>query len=324
MKLIFLSLISLIVPFVNCHVEMTNPPPRRSKFSSYYVSSGLVDYNLMAPINSGYTFPCKGYQSGPSTKRITGNTVAITLQGSAIHGGGHCQFGISTDDQTFLVLKTVIRNCLLTGMSYSFDVPNLPSTKLTVFWTWVNAIGNREYYMDCADIEIGTGNQVSVVNGKSLLVLNLPGYTTLPEFPNPGMYDGRELFDSRRDISISVSSKNTGTSPAPPSNPQPVLPPTPPSNPEPVLPPAPPNNPQPVLPPAPPNNPEPVLPPAPPSVPIESEELQSSDNNCISGHMKCGINNGFDTCDHNKYIWRPCAPGTKCKEFNNSIICTYK
>ena len=93
------------------HIEMRNPVPRRSKYSEYYLSSGLVDYNIMAPINAGYSFPCKGFPKGPSTTTINGNTVNIQLEGSATHGGGHCQFGITTDDNNFVVLSTVIRNC---------------------------------------------------------------------------------------------------------------------------------------------------------------------------------------------------------------------
>jgi hypothetical protein len=193
---------------------MRNPIPRRSKYSDYYLNNGLVDYNIMAPINSGYSFPCKGFPKGPSTTTITGNTVNIQLEGSATHGGGHCQFGITTDDSNFVVLSTVIRNCLISGMSYSFELPNdFPATDITVFWTWVNAIGNREYYMDCADVTIQNGNTntQSVVSGVDLLVLNLPGYTTIPEFPNPGMYDGSELFDTRQQKSITVSLQSPST-----------------------------------------------------------------------------------------------------------------
>jgi hypothetical protein len=37
--------------------------------------------------------------------------------------------------------------------------------------------------------------------------------------------------------------------------------------------------------------------------------------------MICGKDGGFDTCVHGQNIWRPCAPGTKCKNVNSSIIC---
>jgi hypothetical protein len=36
--------------------------------------------------------------------------------------------------------------------------------------------------------------------------------------------------------------------------------------------------------------------------------------------MRCnGI--GFDTCIYNDWIFRNCAPGTKCQEINQSIVC---
>jgi len=186
---------------------MQFPVARRSKYSEYYVNNGLVDYNIIAPINEGYSFPCKGFPKGPSTTTINGNTINVELQGSAIHGGGHCQFGITTNDKEFIVLNTVIKNCLLGGMTYSFQLPSdFPETDITVFWTWVNAIGNREYYMDCADVTIKNGNKnkQATVEGLELLVLNWPGYTTIPEFPNPGMYDGSELFDTRKKTSMNV------------------------------------------------------------------------------------------------------------------------
>jgi hypothetical protein len=328
MKLLSLVYIALMSHSVYSHIEMSDPPPRRSKFSSYYRNAGLVDYNLMAPINEGYSFPCKGYSEGPVTKIIDGNTISITLAGTTIHGGGHCQFGISTDDTTFLVLKTVIRNCLLDGMTYSFDLPNnLPNTKITVFWTWVNAIGNREYYMDCADVQLRGNSPQTIVNGKSLLVLNLPGYQTVPEFPNFGMYDGRELFDRRQNIQLTLRS-NGNSQPVQPSQPPPPSP-VPPSTISISVPSQ--------------SNQEHlhqdntnIISPSIPrqsneqhlyqgntnAPPISSEPCEEKNmNNCNHGEMTCGKDNGFNTCVYGKIIWRACAPGTKCKEVSNSIIC---
>lgn len=96
-------------------------------------------------------------------------------------------------------------DCLLSGMSYTFDVPdNTPSGELTVFWAWVNKIGNREYYMECADILINTGNNhVDVeLKGKELLVVNLPGYPVIPEFVQLDAYNGSDLFEQRKDVII--------------------------------------------------------------------------------------------------------------------------
>jgi len=214
---IYLYAVLNVLMYCDGHIFMNSPPSRRNKYSEYYVSSGNVDYNIMAPLNTpGYKFPCKGFPKGPSTKVIQGKTIQITLEGTAIHGGGHCQFGITYDDINFLVLKTVMMDCLLNGMSYTFDVPdNTPSGELTVFWSWVNKIGNREYYMECADISIKTNNEKinGELSGKELLVVNLPGYPSIPEFAQSDAYNGADLFNQRKDFSIiPVSTSNPSVS----------------------------------------------------------------------------------------------------------------
>ena len=213
-----------IVP-INAHIFMRDPPSRRNKYSQEYVSQGNVDYNIMAPLyfdGSTFPFPCKGFPKGPSTKTINGNKVSVTLEGSATHGGGHCQFGVTYDDSKFVVLRTVTDNCLTGGMTYDFDLPsNIPSGDITVFWTWINRIGNREYYMECADITVDnpTGSNSPVeISGKELLVLNILGNTVIPE-GLPAGNDGTDLLNSRKDISVMSGSGGGGSSQPPPSQP---------------------------------------------------------------------------------------------------------
>ncbi|KAJ2783303.1 hypothetical protein GGI15_002640, partial [Coemansia interrupta] len=66
----------------------------------------------------------------------------------------------------------------------NFEVPlpaNLPGTDHAVFaWTWVNASGNREFYMNCADIAIS--GPAGSFTGKQMTILNYPGYPVVPEF----------------------------------------------------------------------------------------------------------------------------------------------
>uniref|UniRef100_A0A6C0E1M3 Chitin-binding type-4 domain-containing protein n=1 Tax=viral metagenome TaxID=1070528 RepID=A0A6C0E1M3_9ZZZZ len=201
------------INFVSSHIFMQSPPSRRNKYSEYYKSNDMIDYNLMAPLNTpGYSFPCKGYKKGPSTQTITGGVVKIVLEGTATHEGGHCQFGVSFDDNTFVVLKTVMDSCLLNGLQFDLQLPeNIPSGDVTMFWTWVNKIGNREYYMECADVFVENKNEIVengnkekkvVITGLELLVVNLPGYPVIPEFRSPGMYNGKDLFDGRKSISV--------------------------------------------------------------------------------------------------------------------------
>ena len=342
------------------HLFMSFPPSRRNKYSDYYLTNHLVDYNIMAPLNTnGYTFPCKGFPVGPPTQIFNSNTITITLEGSAIHGGGHCQFGITYDDTHFLVLKTVIRNCLLDTMTYQFTLPsNTPSGNLTLFWTWVNAIGNREYYMECADIQFVNNNnngnvsdRSNVIYGKELIIVDLPGYSSLPEFPNIDMYDGRELFINAKSYYITPPDTNpqpppdTNTQSPPDTNPQsqpdtnlqyppdtnPQSPPdtNPQSPPDTNLqyppdtnlqPPADTNQPPPdTNPQSPDTNPQP-----PPITSITSITSISQDSKCdILGYMRCNGKN-FDTCVYGSWLTRGCAPGTKCKDIQNgNIICDF-
>ena len=197
------------VRYVNGHVFMKSPASRRNKYSEYYNKIKMVDYNIMAPLNTdGYSYPCKGYKKGPVTQNYTTNIIPIELEGTVLHEGGHCQFGISNNDSDFVVLNTVLDNCLLTGLKYDLELPNIPNGNYTLFWTWVNKIGNREYYMECADISLNIPNNTNYSNeitGKELLVVNLPGYPIIPEFNNPSAYNGRDLFESRKNITIKLT-----------------------------------------------------------------------------------------------------------------------
>jgi hypothetical protein len=58
-----------------------------------------------------------------------GKRLRVTLEGSATHHGGHCQFAISYDNgATFVVLLTVRSNCMKKSLSYSIPIPkNLPA-----------------------------------------------------------------------------------------------------------------------------------------------------------------------------------------------------
>lgn len=281
---------TLLMCFIpsHAHIFMQFPPSRKNKYSEYYSSNKLVDYNIMAPLNTfGYTFPCKGFSKGPPTATFYSNTIKVILEGSAIHGGGHCQFGITYNDNDFLVLKTIIRSCLIDGMTYEFDLPaNTPEGSLTVFWTWVNAVGNREYYMECADITI-SNNVIpngEPLFGKELIIADINDYQVIPEFPHPGMYDGRELFLNAQTFCIYPP-------PPPPSTTQI-------------------QSTQSII-----NYPTSTVNTIPPSPLLN--------NKCTNtGEMKCN-GSGFDTCIYNNWVFRNCAQGTTCKQLPDTIICDY-
>ena len=270
---------------IKAHIFMQFPLSRKSKYSEYYVNNKLVDYNLMAPLNTnGYIFPCKGFSKGPPTQTYYSNTIKVTLEGSATHGGGHCQFGITYNNHDFLVLKTIIHSCLIDSMSYDFQLPdNTPDGHVTIFWSWVNAIGNREYYMECADVLV-SNNAIwngEPLTGKELIIANIDGHPIIPEFPYKGMYDGQELFLNAQPFSLYPIDTINNPSPTP----QILL-----------------------------RSPQPL----PPQTPQPSHEKECYN----TGELKCN-GDGFNTCTYGSWVYRACAPGTTCQQLENTIICNF-
>ncbi|KAJ2029685.1 hypothetical protein IWW57_001558 [Coemansia sp. S610] len=196
------------------HMEMTSPCPRYSPkcaTPSDLPPGTALDYNLNGPIGtkSSANQPfCKYTTPWPrvSDTWTAGHPVTVTFANNgASHSGGHTEFSISYDNaNTFVVLHQVLRHSFFTApptsggsdtvRSYTFTLPAaLPGASHAVFaWTWVNAIGNREFYMNCADVAI-VGNAGSYT-GKAMTVANYgPLYPSIPEFM--GNYDtGIQLY----------------------------------------------------------------------------------------------------------------------------------
>lgn len=115
------------------------------------------------PCLVGSNFPCKGYQKNTpwraTAKYTAGETYNITLAGSATHGGGSCQLSLSYDNgKTFKVIQSMMGACPLQS-KYDFQMPeDVANGNAVLAWTWFNLIGNREMYMNCADVVISGGN----------------------------------------------------------------------------------------------------------------------------------------------------------------------
>ncbi|KAJ2551757.1 hypothetical protein EV175_003575 [Coemansia sp. RSA 1933] len=161
---------------------------------------------MNTPINSvqlGGTEPlCKHTVAWPTPAATwtAGETVKLQFgSDAASHSGGHAEFSISYDGgHTFVVIEMVLRYIFVgtkpasptndvSIFDYDLKLPdNLPASDKAIFaWTWVNASGNREFYMNCADVEIkGTSTSIS---GKNVTIANYPGYPTIAEFN--GNYD---------------------------------------------------------------------------------------------------------------------------------------
>jgi len=154
-----LYILLIALPPALCHVQMTWPAPLRSKYNPS-TPENLIDYSISSPLSaSGSNYPCKGYHDDlnqlPTARYTAGSTYNVTLAGEATHGGGSCQLSLSYDKgQTFRVIKSMIGGCPKT-LTYDFKIPSsAPSGEALFAWTWQNKIGNREFYMDCAAVEI--------------------------------------------------------------------------------------------------------------------------------------------------------------------------
>ncbi|KXN67301.1 putative endoglucanase precursor, partial [Conidiobolus coronatus NRRL 28638] len=172
------------------HMLLHTPPARWSKFNPEYVKAGKVDDNLHSPLGeplgTRLPFPC-GRAKGPSGATLkAGQSVKWSLYGGATHNGGHCEISLSYDDKTFVSIQTILGNCMKDGkLDYEVTIPaNAPSGPATFAWTWINWSGNREYYMNCADVDI-EGNPNGVLTGPKIVEANMPGRPTIPEFQGP-------------------------------------------------------------------------------------------------------------------------------------------
>ncbi|KAJ2082032.1 hypothetical protein H4R24_001891 [Coemansia sp. RSA 988] len=209
---------------VNGHVSLKSPCVRYTPFcdSCPELPSGQsLDQNINAPIGTHdsisqplckYTTP----YSRPAVEWTAGTTVDVEFRDhAAVHGGGHCQFALSYDGgKTFVVIHDELKYCFVGGpsssntatqLSYSIPLPaDLPSGDKVVFaWAWNNAIGNREFYMNCADVAIkGSGSSFS---GPEMLVANYgPDSPFIPEF-NGDYETAMDLYNGRKTITVNGS-----------------------------------------------------------------------------------------------------------------------
>lgn len=175
----------------SAHMKLAHPTP---------FSIVPFDNGPLAPED----FPCKkrsGYVVSEMTQWDAGTTQQVSFMGAAVHGGGSCQFSITTDpepteESQWKVIHSVIGGCPaatdanLPGNAESFvagtfpvTMPsNIPDGRYTFAWSWVNKVGFREFYMECAPIQVGSGSgsasTASVASALSALpdmfVVNLP------------------------------------------------------------------------------------------------------------------------------------------------------
>ncbi|KAJ1666004.1 hypothetical protein IW140_000570 [Coemansia sp. RSA 1813] len=169
----------------NAHIELKEPPPRHSQFSKFYMDNDDVDYNMKSPLGPIVGYPCRNFKAGPAQgTMVAGHPFHVRFDGVATHLGGDCQFAVSYDNgTTFAVIWDKISTCFLDTVDGGYDVPvpnTIPASKKAVFaWTWINGLGAREYYMNCADVRIENYGHQEPLTAHELLVVNLPGRLTV-------------------------------------------------------------------------------------------------------------------------------------------------
>ncbi|KAH7079532.1 hypothetical protein FB567DRAFT_124068 [Paraphoma chrysanthemicola] len=195
----------------SAHMTILNPVP----FGQATLNS--------SPLGPG-DFPCKQrsgvYDITQMNQWNAGTTQVVSFKGSAVHGGGSCQFSITTDPEPtdksqWKVIQSVVGGCPsnvtgnlpsgshddLTAATFPVTMPSdIPDGRYTFAWTWINKVGNREFYMNCAPVQVGSGSgKASTASAASALgalpdmfVANLPATECSTKenedfvYPNPG------------------------------------------------------------------------------------------------------------------------------------------
>lgn len=214
-----------ILSTVHGHNSLLYPCPRYSAYGQdcpQLPSGEKIDYSINSPISSatqGFSSPLCKYTTPwptPAATWTAGQNVTVKFrpysQGVG-HGGGHCEFSISYNGKDFVVVQQQLGHCFFKSQhpsitndydttEYDIKLPkDLPSSDRAIFaWSWVNAAGNREFYMNCADVAI-KGSMAKTFKGKQMVVANYKGYPTIPEF-NGNFETGLEHYKNAKEITI--------------------------------------------------------------------------------------------------------------------------
>jgi hypothetical protein len=126
--------------------------------------------------NSPATELCKGSYGTYDKPLQAGSTLAVKLFGTANHEGGGCQFGLSYDNgKSFTLLMTTDESCPI-KLDWNVPIPaSAPSCTNCVFaWGWIPRLsGAKEYYMNCAKVQIQGGPTTGVLNGPKMEFFNM-------------------------------------------------------------------------------------------------------------------------------------------------------
>ncbi|CAI2161952.1 15866_t:CDS:1 [Funneliformis geosporum] len=194
-----IAVFATLVSTVSSHTTISFPPPRGHPLNE---NAAVQDFEcISAPLNGGSgcapkKFPCGGY---PKDKKIVttfnaGEVFEVKFfnqnfpelkdedkqNDQARHNGGICEFALSYDGgESYTVIATYKKTCpdiFFDGWKVKIpeNAPSCDSPGDCIFsWSWVNALGNREFYQNCADIKI-VGNATEPLPIIDITRANLP------------------------------------------------------------------------------------------------------------------------------------------------------
>jgi hypothetical protein len=180
----------VIVAFVSsgiAHMILARPKP----FGTLTLNNSPLD-------ETGADFPCKQRNGVYDVTEMNfwkaGERQSVSFEGTTVHGGGSCQFSVTTDPQPtklsrWKVIHSIVGGCPASAAgnlepgqradTFNLLVPEgMPSGKYTFAWTWFNRRGGRrEMYMNCAPISVsGMGENATFLESLPDTVASTIGF----------------------------------------------------------------------------------------------------------------------------------------------------
>lgn len=184
------ALAASLAAISNAHMLISSPKP--------FASPAIAQ----SPLTSS-NFPCQrklgeAFTAGGNVNNFElGSKQTLKWIGTAVHGGGSCQISISYDtnptpDSVWKVIHSIEGGCPARKTpgnrepasasapdpdTYEYTIPeNIPTGKATISVSWLNRIGNREFYMYCGAVELTGkgGDKASYESLPDIYVANLP------------------------------------------------------------------------------------------------------------------------------------------------------
>ncbi|KAF9175047.1 hypothetical protein BGX20_008604 [Mortierella sp. AD010] len=186
--------LSSVALLADAHISFRYPCPRLGPYSECPQPGDnqwdMVDYDVQSPLGTHdqITDPiCKHSASFPGVRPVfqAGQTVSTKMDVDVNHNGGS-----APASSTYTVPLTIPANA--------------PSGPAVLNWIWNNNEGNRELYSSCADVVIQGTNGGSLSGVAPLFANYGPSSPLIPERSTYGGNWGKQYFDARPSITITV------------------------------------------------------------------------------------------------------------------------